>query len=369
MQYKKPELEERISNMLLLNASFITNVGLMHGKMGISIYFYHLARKTNNKIYEEFAGELLDEIFSEINSRTSQDFENGLTGIGWGIEYLVKNGFVEADTNEVLADIDNFIYADFNNNPPIELNLLKGILGTVLYSIRRLKSATSGSQNPQIENHKRIIVQFIERIDTWFERIDKSQQYFANHSFICDLSWDYLVLLFILADLDKLNIAGNKVARVLEKMVLLLQNEGTFPALTVNRILLAVALERISDRNTPNVLNREDITGNHALNNTISLLTDKLLKDIHVATISDEISETFNSIDDCIIGNVLIHDILFNITGIQAKRLVGLWNEVIQNLNRQEAVHNWFDLEQIKDEGQMGLLKGIAGIGFQMSLL
>ena len=91
-------------NTLLLNASFIDNIGLMHGKMGISVYFFHLARSTRNKVYEEYAGELIDEIYEEIIVNTPVNFENGLAGIGWGIEYLVQNGFIEADTDEVLED-------------------------------------------------------------------------------------------------------------------------------------------------------------------------------------------------------------------------------------------------------------------------
>ena len=100
---------ERIVNILLLNASFIDNLGLLNGKMGICIFFYHLARKTKSKIYEEFAGELLDEIYDEISIHTPLDFENGLTGIGWGIEYLVQNGFADGNTNDTLFEIDNTV--------------------------------------------------------------------------------------------------------------------------------------------------------------------------------------------------------------------------------------------------------------------
>ena len=42
--------EERITNSLLLNASFTDNLGLMHGKAGISLYFYLLADKLVMKI-------------------------------------------------------------------------------------------------------------------------------------------------------------------------------------------------------------------------------------------------------------------------------------------------------------------------------
>ena len=107
----------RIANVLMLNAGFFDNPGLLNGKMGIAIFFYHYSRYSKNKLYEDYAGELLDEIYEEINTSTPVNFENGLTGIGWGIEYLVKNGFVQADTDEALAEIENAVYKHRINSP------------------------------------------------------------------------------------------------------------------------------------------------------------------------------------------------------------------------------------------------------------
>lgn len=102
-------LLERIANHLVINSSFLSNLGLFHGKMGIVIFFYHYSRYLNNPIYEEFAGELLDEIFEEIHDKLPIDFENGYLGIGWGIEYLAYLKFIDGNTNEILEDIDTKI--------------------------------------------------------------------------------------------------------------------------------------------------------------------------------------------------------------------------------------------------------------------
>ena len=74
--------DQRIINTLLLNASFNDNLGLMHGKTGIAIYFFHLFRETSNQIYEDYAGELIEDIYEEISKNTPVNFENGLAGIG-----------------------------------------------------------------------------------------------------------------------------------------------------------------------------------------------------------------------------------------------------------------------------------------------
>jgi hypothetical protein len=81
---------QRIANVLLINSSFIDNPGLLNGKTGISIFFYEYGRYLNNKVYTDYAGELIDEIYEEIAINTPLNFAGGLTGIGWGIEYLIR---------------------------------------------------------------------------------------------------------------------------------------------------------------------------------------------------------------------------------------------------------------------------------------
>ena len=71
---KDSELLKRIANHLIINSSFLDNLGLFHGKMGIVIFFYHYSRYTHNPLYEEFAGELLDEIFEEIHKFNGNTF-------------------------------------------------------------------------------------------------------------------------------------------------------------------------------------------------------------------------------------------------------------------------------------------------------
>ncbi len=136
----------RIADFLLLNASYIENLGLLNGKMGIAIFFFHYAKYTNNKVFENYAGELIDEIYEDANSNINIDFENGLTGIGWGIEYLAVNGFIEADTDIVLADIDNAVYNSMAKSPHF-LNDDKNLFCYGLYLLSRLNGQKIDDEN------------------------------------------------------------------------------------------------------------------------------------------------------------------------------------------------------------------------------
>ena len=139
LQHEKVHLLERIANHLIINSSFLDDLGLFHGKMGIVIFFYHYSRYTNNPIYEEFAGELLDEVYEDIHRGMSFDFEDGLCGIGWGIEYLLQNGYIEGDSDEILEDIDRKIM-EYDPRRITDTTFRSGFAGLSCYIRTRLNS-------------------------------------------------------------------------------------------------------------------------------------------------------------------------------------------------------------------------------------
>jgi hypothetical protein len=102
-------LLNRIVNHLMINTSFMKNIGLYHGKMGVVLFFIHYSRYIKKNIFDDFAEELFDEVYKEIHDQLPVDFENGLCGIGWAILYLLDHGFFYGDVDDVLEDLDKEI--------------------------------------------------------------------------------------------------------------------------------------------------------------------------------------------------------------------------------------------------------------------
>ena len=110
MHKKDDYILQNIANHLIINCSFSKNIGLLYGTMGIIIFFYHYARYSKNRVYEEFAETLLNDFAEQIHSHLPIDFENGYLGIGWGIKYLGHQKFInEENINSILEDIDKKI--------------------------------------------------------------------------------------------------------------------------------------------------------------------------------------------------------------------------------------------------------------------
>jgi hypothetical protein len=138
------EILSRIARYLMLHGSFIGNIGLLNGKTGIAVFFYHYARYTGKKRYDDFAGELIDEIYKEIHRDAPCNFRDGLCGIAWGVEYLIRNQFVKADPDKVLADLDKQI-RERDVRQTTDYTLETGLKGIACY-------VTSRRANRIIEN-------------------------------------------------------------------------------------------------------------------------------------------------------------------------------------------------------------------------
>ncbi|MBQ8529673.1 MAG: glycosyltransferase [Parabacteroides sp.] len=132
---------------LILNACFIPNIGLFHGRMGCVLFLAVYARHTQNEMYENFASELLDTIYEDLNKELHFNLEDGLCGIGWGIEYLVQQGLMQGDTDEILWEVDQRIM-EYNPLRISDLSFRRGLGGLTFYVIARLLAVRETEKIP-----------------------------------------------------------------------------------------------------------------------------------------------------------------------------------------------------------------------------
>lgn len=133
-------LFDRIQHILLLKSTFLSDFGLLNGKMGVAIAFAHLYRKTLNDVYEDCMEELLDDIIERTYKGLDIDFLSGFSGIGWGIEYLLQNGFVEGNGVDICEDLDCKIM-ERDPRRITDLSLETGMEGLLHYVLAHLHGA------------------------------------------------------------------------------------------------------------------------------------------------------------------------------------------------------------------------------------
>ena len=96
--------------LLALSFDEESSLGFSDGKMGGSVYFFHLSRTCHHPPYKKIAEKLLDQVFNNIHSVEKLDLRDGLTGIGMAIHYLIHNKYVQGNENIILRNIDDTLF-------------------------------------------------------------------------------------------------------------------------------------------------------------------------------------------------------------------------------------------------------------------
>lgn len=234
----------RIANSLILNAGFINGIGLLNGKMGISIFFYNYSKYTKNKIYQDIGDELIDDIYSEFTTNLDMSFSNGLTGIGWGFEYLINKKYLNANSDEVLQEVDAMIFSDKLHRQYLISSTTDDILGHGLYYIARLKSSSIKKESYTTLMKKEDIIYLIDDCERFFvhNRLVEECMPFTNISMLNSI-------LYFLINSYNLNFQRPKIASIFnyiisDPLLTIDTNEITIDKITfikqINQLALAL---------------------------------------------------------------------------------------------------------------------------------
>lgn len=105
---EKNKVLQKIANTLYITTQGVSSIGLITGRMGIALFLYRYSRLSSNADYNSLADALLDTIYPRLYKNTPKFFAEGITGIGWALNYLMQENYVEADNN-ILEEVDEVI--------------------------------------------------------------------------------------------------------------------------------------------------------------------------------------------------------------------------------------------------------------------
>jgi lantibiotic modifying enzyme len=235
-----------MDNSFLLQTQFLhkqnfgdNNQGLLNGNIGIAIFLYHVSRVIQNSGTEEMADNLLDKIFASLATTAPSDFGNGLAGIGWGIEYLVQNGFAECNTDEILDEVDTKVYKTLCDENLNSFELTNGLTGYLVYLNARLRN-NCDPQAMACRINKELLIHTINKLD----EIVTSQFPSIVKEMCFNLFWQFPLVLYALTESYQLGIYNQKISQMIKQWIMYF--EAYIPSLHINRIFMALALNRVN---------------------------------------------------------------------------------------------------------------------------
>lgn len=123
---------DRIVDYLLLNSSYMKDVGLFHGKMGVVVALYMYAEACDDDVMRDYAWELFLQVYDGVCADMPIGMEYGLAGLGYGTTLLCKRGLIECDLNDILEDIDHKIM-ERDPRRLVDMSVRTGVGGLLLY--------------------------------------------------------------------------------------------------------------------------------------------------------------------------------------------------------------------------------------------
>ena len=134
--------EQRLLNQLVLHSNDTPARGLFDGQMGIVLVLSEYVRLRKLRPLKTAINYLLDQVLTNLCVTASLNFSNGLTGIGWGVEYLIQKRFQRGTGADICSAIDEKLMLH-NLLRTTDLSLDQGLEGWLHYILAHLQGARS----------------------------------------------------------------------------------------------------------------------------------------------------------------------------------------------------------------------------------
>lgn len=230
---------DAINQMIIDNAPELLDPGLFNGKMGVCVYFFHLSSKSGKADHLAFAEKLLDEVYKQVNNKSiTCGFGDGLAGIAWAINHLIQEGFVEADPDEILEEVEDTVFRYLVSQTDFQLGLLEGLLGYLAYLVYRLDQPSPVNPDKEFVL-KRMMVEVLNHIGA---AIDERKLRVNEPPFL-NFMWDLPLCLLMLAKAYSLHFHQNKISRILENLSPAVLTY--FPLHSANKLFLLYGMREV----------------------------------------------------------------------------------------------------------------------------
>lgn len=148
---------EEIAAVLLKNCTGMERMGLMHGKAGVALFFFYYTELTGEEVYYDSALHLICQVLDNMNKFTFHTFSKGEAGVGWVLEHLAQNKFIDFDTDKIMKSMDRFIYEQMEFK--LENGICDAFNGAVGYGIYLLSRANK-------ENVREFLIRLVNGLYT-----------------------------------------------------------------------------------------------------------------------------------------------------------------------------------------------------------
>lgn len=226
------------------------NIGLFTGKAGCSLALYVINSKVKDPDLGNIADILLKETMEASSSCRDLSLDKGLTGVGLAINYLISNGYIEGDSDEVLSDIDALLYKNLKDeNIRYGISCTSGLVGYLVYLVERMSHGASRNTL-----FYKINEASLRTVVNKLGMILPAQFVAITKDVYTSLIYNYPILFIYLRKSLDLDVYSEKICNMVKSWSTYLISY--IPYYNINKLYMAVALAYLNRKIADNLLDR-----------------------------------------------------------------------------------------------------------------
>lgn len=141
-----------------------TQIGVLAGLAGISLFEFYYSKYLDIDDHADVGVDMLTDCIDKINEGYSYPtFCTGIAGAGWVLDHLEQEEFMDADNDDLLPELDQYIYTfmvtDMKNG---NYDFLHGAIGYAFYFLNRYRNTKSDELK---EKYKGFLFEFIDLLE------------------------------------------------------------------------------------------------------------------------------------------------------------------------------------------------------------
>lgn len=150
-----------ISQIVSLNYVNEPHVGVLDGVAGNALFLFYYAEYLNDDRYADIGMELISFCIDKINNGYNfPTYCNGIAGLGWTIQHLNNENFIDLDCDLLLSQFDEFLYSQMNFDlAEGNFDFLHGAIGYGYFFLKRFQSTNNMELKQLYRNYLSKIVE------------------------------------------------------------------------------------------------------------------------------------------------------------------------------------------------------------------
>lgn len=175
---------EEIDALIKKNYQQSGEIGALSGLAGLAIFEFYYANYKNLPESADAAEEIISMAFDQINEGYNlPTFCAGIAGMGWALQFLETQDFIEIDCDELLPDLDDFLIESMNIETQENFyDFLHGVLGMAFYFLQRNQHTSSDMLKQRYEQVINNTIQRLKETAVFDEDTAKWEAYLIRES-------------------------------------------------------------------------------------------------------------------------------------------------------------------------------------------